>query len=97
MAYDRPERSGRWFFGISAYSARRTAGPDAGRDRPRNRDSGALLFGRALRTLLFKVQSTDMLTCGVVGLAFFVIAIIACALPARRAASVDPMAALRGN
>jgi len=32
--------------------------------------AGALLFGRALRTLLFKVQSTDMLTYGVVGLAF---------------------------
>jgi predicted permease len=58
---------------------------------------GALLFGRTLRTLLFDVAPTDLLTYGIVSLAFVGVAAVACALPARRAASVDPLVALRGE
>jgi len=58
---------------------------------------GALLFGRTLRTLLFNVAPTDLLTYGMVSLAFVGVAAVACALPARRAASVDPLVALRGE
>jgi putative ABC transport system permease protein len=58
---------------------------------------GALASGRALRTLLFNVAPTDVLTYVVVSMAFLAVAGMACALPARRAAAVDPMIALRGN
>ena len=57
---------------------------------------GALVFGQTLRALLFNVQPTDLLTYGLVSIAFVAVAVIACALPARRAASVDPMTAQRG-
>jgi putative ABC transport system permease protein len=58
---------------------------------------GALVSGRTLRTLLFNVTPTDVLTYVAVSIAFLAVAVIACALPARRAAAVDPMIALRGN
>jgi putative ABC transport system permease protein len=57
----------------------------------------ALLSSRALRTLLFSVTPTDPTTYVLVAVAFVVIGLIACAMPARRAASVDPMIALRGE
>jgi ABC-type antimicrobial peptide transport system permease subunit len=46
---------------------------------------------------LFNVAPTDVLTYVVVSMAFLAVAGMACALPARRAAAVDPMIALRGN
>ena len=57
----------------------------------------ALASGRVVKTLLFNVTTTDVITYATVAIAFLVIAILACAVPARRAASVDPMIALRGN
>jgi predicted permease len=57
----------------------------------------ALVSGRVVKTLLFNVTTTDAITYATVAVAFLVIAILACAVPARRAASVDPMIALRGN
>jgi putative ABC transport system permease protein len=59
--------------------------------------AGSLLFGQALRTLLFNVRPTDLMTYALVSVAFVVVAGLACALPARRAATVDPMIALRGE
>ena len=56
---------------------------------------GAVLIGRALEGAVFGVQSTNPLTFAVVALILLAAALIACVLPARRAASVDPMVALR--
>jgi putative ABC transport system permease protein len=55
----------------------------------------ALISSRALRTLLFDVTPTDPMTYVLVAAGFVVVALAACALPARRAAGVDPMIALR--
>jgi predicted permease len=59
--------------------------------------AGAVLLGETLRTLLFNVAHTDVLTYALVAVAFVMVALVACALPARRAAGVDPMVALRGE
>ena len=58
---------------------------------------GALASGRAIERLLFNVETTDAITFTGVAIAFVAVALLACAIPARRAASVDPMIALRGN
>lgn len=57
----------------------------------------AFASGRVVKTLLFNIAPTDALTYVAVALAFVVVAVLACAVPARRAATVDPMIALRGN
>ena len=58
---------------------------------------GSLAFMRLLRTLLFDVQPADPLVLGAVSVALAVIALVASWLPARRAASVDPLVALRSE
>ena len=57
--------------------------------------AGALVLTRVLSTLLFGVQPTDALTYLAVSMVLVAVAALACFLPARRAASVDPMVALR--
>ncbi|MFN7996540.1 MAG: ABC transporter permease [Bryobacteraceae bacterium] len=57
--------------------------------------AGALALGRILWSLLYNVGGADPLTFVSVSIAAFVIAALACYLPARRATSADPMAALR--
>ena len=57
--------------------------------------AGAVILTRALTTILFGVQPTDALTFVAVSMVLVAVAAAACLIPARRAASVDPMVALR--
>lgn len=58
--------------------------------------AGAMVFGGALRSFLWGVAPTDLVTHAGVGLALLAAAVIACWIPARRATAVDPMVAFRG-
>jgi putative ABC transport system permease protein len=55
----------------------------------------ALLLSRILTTFLFGVGATDPLTFVLVGIVFAAVALLACWVPVRRAAAVDPIDALR--
>jgi predicted permease len=55
----------------------------------------AIVLGRLLRSRLFGVDSIDPLSLAAVVLMFAAIGLLACYLPARRAARVDPIEALR--
>jgi predicted permease len=52
---------------------------------------------RFLRGLLFGVEATDWITFAAVAVALCLVALAACILPARRAASIEPMQALRSE
>jgi putative ABC transport system permease protein len=58
---------------------------------------GALVFGRYLSTVLYGVTLSDPLTLGGVILSIFTVAFVACWIPARRAASIDPLSGLRAE
>ncbi|MFN2579094.1 MAG: ABC transporter permease [Pyrinomonadaceae bacterium] len=55
----------------------------------------AYVFMRILQSLLFEVRANDGPTYAAVAGALFLIAVLACYLPARRATKVDPLVALR--
>jgi predicted permease len=55
----------------------------------------ALVVGRLLASLLFEVSGADPLVFGTAGLLLTAVSLLACYFPARSAARVDPMVALR--
>ena len=57
--------------------------------------AGSLLLSRVMAKLLYGVRPTDPVTFAAVAMGLGVVAMLACYLPARRAMSVDPVAALR--
>ncbi|MEE8117292.1 MAG: ADOP family duplicated permease [Gemmatimonadales bacterium] len=59
--------------------------------------AGAVVMSRVLQSLLFGVASTDLLTYGGVVVLLLVLVLTASFLPARRAAAVDPVNALRAE
>ncbi len=59
--------------------------------------AGAMLLTRFLESQLFEVTPTDPLTFGAVPLILIFAAVLACLLPGRRAAAVDPLEALRAE
>jgi predicted permease len=58
---------------------------------------GALIFMRFLSSLLFGVKPIDLVTYGAVSAGLALTALLASYLPSRRAATVDPVEALRGE
>jgi putative ABC transport system permease protein len=56
---------------------------------------GAVLVGRTMRSTLYGVGAIDASVIAAVGVILFVTALFASYLPARRAARIDPMTALR--
>ena len=56
---------------------------------------GALGVGQLLQSILVQISSTDPLTPAGIVLLLAVVSLVACLIPARRAARLDPMVALR--
>ncbi|MGP0074482.1 MAG: FtsX-like permease family protein [Bryobacteraceae bacterium] len=56
---------------------------------------GAFALTRLVTSLLFEVSATDPATFAAIALLFLFVALAASYIPARRAARMDPMAALR--
>ncbi len=59
--------------------------------------TGALALGRTFSHLLYETSAADPATFAGVGALLIAVALLACYLPARRAARVDPMEVLRGG
>jgi predicted permease len=57
--------------------------------------TASLFLTRFLRSMLYGVGTTDVMTFGTVAAVLCVVSLIACYLPARRASAVDPVQALR--
>jgi putative ABC transport system permease protein len=56
---------------------------------------GALFVGRAMKSMLYGVSAIDLAAFGAVAIVLLAPVLLACFIPARRAAKVDPMVALR--
>ncbi len=59
--------------------------------------AAAVFLTQLMQSLLFGIKPTDPLTFLAVGLVLCAVALLACYVPARRAASTDPMQALRSQ
>ncbi len=57
--------------------------------------AGSLVLAKLLRSQVFQVPGTDPVALAAVVLLLSAAALLACLVPARRAAKLDPMAALR--
>ncbi len=57
--------------------------------------AGALALTRLMASLLYQIEPSDPLTFAGVILVFVLVALVASYLPARRAAAVDPVIALK--
>ena len=57
--------------------------------------AAAFTLTRWMEKILYGVQASDPTTYGLVAVVLLLVAAFACAIPARRAAAVDPMVALR--
>ena len=55
----------------------------------------ALLASRGVGSLLFGLEPTDLATLAIAGAALLLTGLVAALLPARRAAGIDPLTALR--
>ncbi len=55
----------------------------------------AFVSGNLVKSFLYQVQPLDLLTYGAVAVALSLVGVVAVLLPARRAASIEPMEALR--
>jgi putative ABC transport system permease protein len=59
--------------------------------------AGALALARVLSSLIFGIRATDPATFAAVALLLGAVAVVACLVPARRAAAVSPTTALRDD
>jgi predicted permease len=58
---------------------------------------GSLLLGRVLSSLLYEIRPTDLVSFGAASLVLWLVALAAAYIPARRAASVEPLVVLRAE
>jgi putative ABC transport system permease protein len=59
--------------------------------------AAAFALTRLMSSLLFQVRAVDPFAFGAVAVALLLVALLACWIPARRAARVDPITALRSE
>ena len=59
--------------------------------------AGGMILSRSMAGLLYGVRASDAFTLGAVTALVVAVALVACLIPARRAATVEPLAGLRGE
>jgi putative ABC transport system permease protein len=59
--------------------------------------AGAVILGRLMHATLYGVQAADFFSLTAVAVLMFIAALVACWIPARRSATIDPIQALRNE